>query len=117
MRPLGCTRATSGHTSSGHEPCLVDGTGIEAGGYLPARRCQRVALSIFLCFFLRMRLRRFLILIRTRRSSHISSTSLSVHSVVVGTVVGFRVDRRPSGGLLAHISMLSAPAVKGRPKV
>ena len=29
--------------------------------YLPARRCQRVALSIFLCFFLRMRLRRFLI--------------------------------------------------------
>jgi hypothetical protein len=30
--------------------------------YLPAARlCQRVALSIFLCFFLRMRLRRFLI--------------------------------------------------------
>ena len=30
--------------------------------YLPAaRRCQRVRLSIFLCFFLRMRLRRFLI--------------------------------------------------------
>src|SRR5205807_686128 len=29
--------------------------------YLPARRCQRVALSIFLCFFLRIRLRRFLI--------------------------------------------------------
>jgi hypothetical protein len=30
--------------------------------YLPAaRRCQRVAFSIFLCFFLRMRLRRFLI--------------------------------------------------------
>ncbi len=28
--------------------------------YLPARRCQRVALSIFLCFFFRMRLRRFL---------------------------------------------------------
>jgi hypothetical protein len=29
--------------------------------YLPAaRRCQRVRLSIFLCFFLRMRLRRFL---------------------------------------------------------
>jgi hypothetical protein len=28
---------------------------------LPARRCQRVAFSIFLCFFLRMRLRRFLI--------------------------------------------------------
>ena len=28
---------------------------------MPARRCQRVALSIFLCFFLRMRLRRFLI--------------------------------------------------------
>ena len=32
-----------------------------AGGYLPARRCQRVAFSIFLCFFLRIRLRRFLI--------------------------------------------------------
>jgi hypothetical protein len=30
-------------------------------GYLPARRCQRVAFNIFLCFFLRMRLRRFLI--------------------------------------------------------
>ena len=31
------------------------------GSYLPARRCQRVAFSIFLCFFLRIRLRRFLI--------------------------------------------------------
>jgi hypothetical protein len=30
-----------------------------------ARRCQRVAFSIFLCFFFRIRLRRFLILIRT----------------------------------------------------
>jgi hypothetical protein len=31
-------------------------------GYLPAARlCQRVAFNIFLCFFLRMRLRRFLI--------------------------------------------------------
>ncbi len=29
-------------------------------GYLPARRCQRVRFSIFLCFFLRIRLRRFL---------------------------------------------------------
>jgi len=30
--------------------------------YLPAAlRCQRVAFNIFLCFFLRMRLRRFLI--------------------------------------------------------
>ncbi len=28
---------------------------------MPARRCQRVAFNIFLCFFLRMRLRRFLI--------------------------------------------------------
>ena len=28
--------------------------------YFPARRCQRVAFSIFLCFFLRIRLRRFL---------------------------------------------------------
>ena len=33
----------------------------ESSGYLPARRCQRVRFSIFLCFFLRMRLRRFLI--------------------------------------------------------
>lgn len=32
-----------------------------SGGYLPALRCQRVALSIFLCFFFRMRLRRFFI--------------------------------------------------------
>src|SRR4051794_6291309 len=29
--------------------------------YLPARRCQRGRFSIFFCFFLRMRLRRFLI--------------------------------------------------------
>jgi len=36
----------------------VPGEGL---GYLPAaRRCQRVFFSIFLCFFLRMRLRRFL---------------------------------------------------------
>ena len=36
--------------------------GAEASwSYLPARRCQRVRFSIFLCFFLRMRLRRFLI--------------------------------------------------------
>ena len=35
--------------------------GAGACGYLPARRCQRVRFSIFLCFFLRMRLRRFLI--------------------------------------------------------
>jgi len=33
----------------------------EQSCYLPARRCQRVAFSIFLCFFLRIRLRRFLI--------------------------------------------------------
>jgi hypothetical protein len=32
-----------------------------AAGYFPARRCQRVAFSIFLCFFFRIRLRRFLI--------------------------------------------------------
>ena len=32
----------------------------ENGGYLPALRCQRVRFSIFLCFFFRMRLRRFL---------------------------------------------------------
>jgi hypothetical protein len=29
-------------------------------GYLAARRCQRVAFNIFLCFFFRIRLRRFL---------------------------------------------------------
>ncbi len=35
---------------------------VGARAYLPAaRRCHRVAFSIFLCFFLRMRLRRFLI--------------------------------------------------------
>ena len=33
-----------------------------AASYLPAaRRCQRVRFNIFLCFFLRMRFRRFLI--------------------------------------------------------
>mgnify|MGYP003295895436 CR=1 FL=1 len=31
------------------------------GSQNPARLCQRVAFSIFLCFFLRIRLRRFLI--------------------------------------------------------
>jgi hypothetical protein len=37
-------------------------TARDPGRYLPAaRRCQRVAFNIFLCFFLRMRLRRFLI--------------------------------------------------------
>jgi hypothetical protein len=43
----------------------ADGRGARPAGrwcYLPAaRRCQRVRLSIFLCFFLRIRLRRFLI--------------------------------------------------------
>ena len=34
--------------------------GLSPGRYLPARRCQRVAFNIFLCFFFRMRLRRFL---------------------------------------------------------
>ena len=34
---------------------------VDFESYLPARRCQRVAFSIFLCFFFRMRLRRFLI--------------------------------------------------------
>ena len=29
--------------------------------YFPARRCQRVAFNIFLCFFFRILLRRFLI--------------------------------------------------------
>jgi hypothetical protein len=39
-------------------------------GYLPAaRRCQRVRFSIFLCFFLRMRLRRFLISEPMRRTT------------------------------------------------
>lgn len=37
------------------------GSGTESSTHFPARRCQRVAFSIFLCFFLRMRLRRFLI--------------------------------------------------------
>jgi len=39
-----------------------DRTTRQRWGYLPAARlCQRVAFNIFLCFFLRMRLRRFLI--------------------------------------------------------
>ena len=36
-------------------------TGARRCAYLPARLCQRVAFNIFLCFFLRIRLRRFLI--------------------------------------------------------
>ncbi len=51
------------------QPTPGDETGLRAfdrlvgeGCYLPAaRRCQRVRFSIFLCFFLRIRLRRFLI--------------------------------------------------------
>jgi len=40
---------------------IADRAIAEEGSYLPAaRRCQRVRFSIFLCFFLRMRLRRFL---------------------------------------------------------
>ena len=44
------------------ELSTVAAEGASGATYLPAaRRCQRVAFSIFLCFFLRMRLRRFLI--------------------------------------------------------
>ena len=48
-RPGGLGRGLTGSARAG------------LGRYLPARRCQRVAFSIFLCFFLRIRLRRFLI--------------------------------------------------------
>ena len=41
--------------------CATRHTPYDLGAHFPARRCQRVALSIFLCFFLRMRLRRFFI--------------------------------------------------------
>jgi hypothetical protein len=44
-----------------------------AGSYLPARRCQRVAFSIFLCFFFRMRFRRFLMSDPTRRAPYLSA--------------------------------------------
>ncbi len=37
------------------------GGALRGESYLPARLCQRVAFNIFLCFFLRMRFRRFLI--------------------------------------------------------
>jgi len=42
---------------AGSEATFVGG--VESSYF--ARRCQRVRFSIFLCFFLRMRLRRFLI--------------------------------------------------------
>ena len=47
------------------EPCLLSPNRAEVregGSYFPrARRWKRVRFSIFLCFFLRIRLRRFLI--------------------------------------------------------
>jgi len=47
-------------TASWPAPCLP--LEDERGAYLPrARRWKRVRFSIFLCFFLRIRLRRFLI--------------------------------------------------------
>jgi hypothetical protein len=68
--------------------------------YLPALRCQRVAFSIFLCFFLRVSLRRFLM----RAQSAIGS----------GEVFGLRPEpvasRRALRGVIAlrRGSLLSA---------
>ncbi len=59
-------------------------------GYLPAAwRWKRVRFSIFLCFFLRMRLRRFLI------SEPMASGNLAVRSPPCETTVG-----RGAGGLI-----------------
>ena len=54
--------------------------------YLPARRCQRVAFSIFLCFFLRIRFRRFLM-----------SDPMGGARVAAGREPGTIVDRLRSG--------------------
>ena len=59
-------RSVGGHGEGAASGETAPRSDLRAGGagwgrYLPARRCQRVAFSIFLCFFLRMRLRRFLI--------------------------------------------------------
>jgi hypothetical protein len=56
-----------------------------AESYLPALRCHLVAFSIFLCFFLRMRFRRFLI------SDPMSCGRLAVPGV--DCQVGHRVRR------------------------
>ena len=65
--PTGCASGPRRPGWCKPERCRRAGKGTEGragaggGSYLPARRCHRVAFSIFLCFFLRIRLRRFLI--------------------------------------------------------
>ena len=58
--PPGCQSRNGAGLSRVCAGCCYPGGELSAG-YLPARLCQRVAFSIFLCFFLRIRLRRFLI--------------------------------------------------------
>ena len=70
-RPGWCAPARCRRAGRGTERRAGSG----GGSYLPARRCQRVAFSIFLCFFLRIRLRRFLI------SDPMSSGRLAVPGV------------------------------------
>ena len=71
---------------------------VAAAGYLPAaRRWKRVRFSIFLCFFLRMRLRRFLI------SEPMASGNLAVGAAFVrngrgsaGRLIGAKLGGRDS---------------------
>ena len=65
-RPRSSPAAAARGSSKGRTPATAGWSPARSGRpdrgrYLPARRCQRVRFSIFLCFFLRMRLRRFLI--------------------------------------------------------
>ena len=65
-----------------------------AAGYLPAaRRWKRVRFSIFLCFFLRMRLRRFLIS-EPMASGNLAVGSRSCETALIGVELGGR-DSNP----------------------
>ena len=79
------------------------------GSYLPARRCHRVAFSIFLCFFLRIRLRRFLI------SDPMSCGRLAV--LGVDCQVGPRVRRQPWASRSSGSTTCNWPCRRaGRPR-
>ena len=74
-------------------------------GYLPALRCQRVALSIFLCFFLRMRLRRFLM----REPMAADRVAKSGRPPPLGSVA--LVHRGSSNGKTAHFGCANGGSI------
>jgi catechol 2,3-dioxygenase-like lactoylglutathione lyase family enzyme len=76
---------------------------------LPARRCQRVAFSIFLCFFLRIRLRRFLI------SDPMPSGRLAVRCVDCQIAPGARMlSVAPEIVRLDHVQLAMPPGGEDR---